>query len=182
MDNLLKGSFIAVLLLLLGGCLGPTYAQRCGGDVNYIVRNESGVIADPEEVGLKFVRVTLDNSPKPAIEYGKTYPVRDIHSLKTVRFPTGCGVYLAEVALEVEGRLMLLRFHHIPMELNFFVDSLPFQEGTFEIDFKSSMELGGMELNCEGLKGKDGKLVLRDIARAGRLVSATNWERTITQQ
>jgi hypothetical protein len=183
MNNLLKGSFIAALILLLGGCSEQIYAQRCGGDVSYIVRNESGEIIDPEEVGLKFVRVKITNSStEPVIEYENENSVRDVDSIKTVRFPTGCGVYLAEVALEIEGRLMLLRFHHIPMELNFFIDSLPFQEGTFEIDFKSNTRLEGMELNREGLKCKEGKCVLRDVAQAGYLVSATNWKRTITQQ
>ena len=50
MNNLLKGSFIATLLLLLGGCSDSIYAQRCGGDVSYIVRNESGEITEPDEL------------------------------------------------------------------------------------------------------------------------------------
>jgi hypothetical protein len=63
----------------------------------------------------------------------------------------------------------------MPPETNFFLDSLPFQEGTFEIDFKSDMYLKSMKLNREGLRGKEGQYFQRGTARHGFLVAAENW-------
>ena len=57
----------------------------------------------------------------------------------------------------------------------FFLDSLPFQEGTFEIDFKSDMYLKSVKLNREGLRGKEGKYFHRGTAKFGHLVAAENW-------
>lgn len=171
MNNFLKGPSIVALILLLGGCSEQIYAQRCGGWVHYIVRDESGAISDPEKAGFKVVRIGKT-------EYGTKASVSGIESIKTVFIQTHCGVSLAEVRLQIESRVMLLRFHNLPAETNFFVDSLPFQEGTFEIDFKDDMSLGSQEFNRAGLKDKDGKLLLHGIAQSGYLVSAKNWKRT----
>ena len=176
MNNLItRVALIVGLILLLFGYSQQIYAQRCGGWMRYVVRDESGAIKDPERAGLKVVRVG-------PTEYETTNSVGGSDSLKTVFIHTYCGVSLAEVSLKIESRVMLLRFHNLPAETNFFVDSLSFQEGTFEIDFKGDMGLRSLELNREGLKDKDGKLLLSGDARAGFLVSANNWKRTITQR
>jgi hypothetical protein len=175
MNNLLKDSFIAVLILL-SGCSEHIYAQRCGGDLSYIVRNKKGEIIDAEKAGLKYIRTVIYKGEEPITNYG--YPWKHIDSAKMLNIKTYCGMYLAEIALEYEGRMMLLRFHNIPAELNFYIDSVPFEEGIYEIDFKSDMELKGQTLNREGLRSKEGKYMLRAYAQAGRLVSAKNWKRT----
>jgi len=174
MNILLRSALIAAVLLLMnmGSAL---YAQRCGGWVRYIVRDENGTITDPETAGLKFVRVN-------GIEYGIKESVAGVESIKAVGFQTHCGKRLVEVVLQIESRVMLLRFHNLPAETNFFVDSLPFQEGTFEIDFKGEMRLAGQELNREGLRDKDGNLLLGGTARVGYLVAANSWKKTINQQ
>ena len=161
-------------ILLLFGCSQQIYAQRCGGGVQYVVRDESGAIKDPEKAELKVVRVGSK-------EYETTNSVGGSDSLKTVFIHTRCGLSLAEVTLKIASRVMLLRFHNLPAEIDFFVDSLSFQEGTFEIDFKGDMGLRSLELNREGLRDKEGKLLLSGTAEAGLLVSANNWKRTAAQ-
>lgn len=176
MNNLrTRAALIVGLTLLLFGCSQQIYAQRCGGWMQYIVRDENGMIQDPQKTLLKSVRVgTTESETKDS--------VGGSDSLKTVIINTGCGLSLAEVRLQIESRVMLLRFHNLPAETNFFVDSLSFQEGTFEIDFEGDRKLGSLELNRTGLKDKEGKILLSATAEAGFLVSANNWKRTSAQQ
>lgn len=183
MNTLLKGTFIVALILLLGGCSEQIYAQRCGGNLTLIMRNENGKITDPGKLGLKYIRVKKRiDSTELVTDYAIKDSVQDVDTIKVIYLDTSCWEYLlVEIAFEIEDRTMLLRFHNFPMELNVFVDSLPFQEGTFEIDFKWDLALKGQELNRKGLKDKDGKRVLREKARAGYLVSANNWIRTNSQ-
>lgn len=185
MNNWLKGSFTVALILLIAGCSEQIHAQRCNGDLRFIVRDESGAFADPENVGFNFVRTKRGNSStEPVIEAepGSNYVLYEFDSIKTVIFETGCGKLLAEMVLQIGSRVMLLRLHNLPAETNFFVDSLPFQEGRFEIDFHGDKRLEGQELNREGLRDKDGKLLLSGTARAGYLVSANNWKKRTAQQ
>jgi hypothetical protein len=163
MNKPLKVLFMAALVFLMSRGSQQIYAQRCGSGVHYIVRDESGLISDPKKMGFDFVR-------NKTTEYG------GVDSVRTVWFPTLCGLRLFEVRLEIEGRVMLLQFHNIPMDLDLIVDSLPFQEGTYQIDFKDDRTLEGLELNRKGLT-KGGNLLL-----SGRVVvSGNNWKRTITQ-
>jgi hypothetical protein len=207
MNRIPKASFVAALILLLSGGTSQTYGQRCGGDVKYILRNERGETVNTEKVVLKFMRkipgphgipVTYagdqirsesldDRIWRLRIEERLLLPDEGderVDSIKVFQIHTGCGMHLVEVALEYESRVMSLRFHNIPEELNFFVDSLPFREGTFEIDFKGDMGLKGQKLDREGVRNKEGKYValLRDTAQAGRLVSAKNWIRTSSKK
>jgi hypothetical protein len=205
MNSILKASFIAALILLLGGDTTQTYAQRCGGSVTYIVRNKKGEIIDTEKVNLRLIRkipiggepVTytgdqlhiggVDSIIRLRIEERLLEPDEGderVDSIKVLLIKTGCGMHLVEVALEYKSRIMLLRFHNIPGDLNFYVDSVPFREGTYEIDFKGDLELKGPKLNREGLRSKGGKYVLlvRDYAQAGRLVAAKNWRRTSSKR
>lgn len=185
MNKLSRRSFFATLILLIGGCAAQIHAQRCGGDVRYIVREESGAITaltDPTNLSIKFVRVNGgDYTAKHFRDSGSSGFVSDSEPIRIIRIQTGCGHLSAEVGLELAGKLMLLRFRNLPGELNFFVDSLPFQEGTFEIDFKDDMGLKHLELNWEGVKDKDGKLWLHGTAQSRGLVSVNNWKRVTTQ-
>ena len=52
-------------------------------------------------------------------------------SLWGLRFQTGCGQRLIEAELEYENQVMIIRFRHVPGEIDFFVDSLLFQEGNW---------------------------------------------------
>ena len=173
MNTLLRSSLILAVMLFMG-MSSETYAQRCGGWVRYIVRDKGGAITDPESAGLKFVRVNGTDYLKDNIA--------GVESIKGVGFQTHCGKRLVEVMLQIESRVMLLRFHNLPPEIDFFVDSLPFQEGTFEIDFKREMRLTGQELNREGLRDKDGNLLLGGTARSGYLVAASSWKKSVNPQ
>lgn len=101
--------------------------------------------------------------------------------MKVLRFQTGCGQRLIEAELEYENQVMVIRFRHVPAEIDFFVDSLSFQEGTFEIDLKDDMALKDQKVNREGLKSKSAKTFLRDTARLGYLVAAENWMKVTAQ-
>lgn len=182
MNRLLEVLFMTALVFLMSLGSGQIYAQRCAGWVRYIVRDENGRITDPETAGLKFVRIgSHEYGIKASVAGIESESVARIDLIKTVGFETYCGLRLVEVMLQIERREMLLRFHNLPADTNFYVDSLPFQEGTFEIDFKRDIRLEGQELNREGLRDKDGNLLFRGTARAGYLVSANNWKRTTNQ-
>lgn len=192
MNALLKTSTIAALLLILAGTTSQTYAQRCGGDFVYFVRNQKGdLIDDKEKLIMRHQKYsTASREMVTKVEDQMFTPVHlvkhpidekvvtpDEHTewVKVLRIQTQCGREFAEVELEYEDQKMVLRFHNMPPETNFFLDSLPFQEGTFEIDFKSDMYLKSMKLNREGLRHKEGKYFQRGTARHGFLVAAENW-------
>jgi hypothetical protein len=179
MNNLLKNSFVAAMMLILSGCLEQTFAQRCAGDISYIIRNERGEIIDAETVELQYIRRFEHNGMESFAGFRSPTYAQDYDAVKMLEFQTRCGLDLAEVALKYEGHTMLLRFHNIPAELNFFVDSVPFREGTYEIDFKnrSGYTLTGVTLNRKGLRSKGEKYLLHRIAELGLLVSSENWRR-----
>jgi hypothetical protein len=201
--KLILNAFIAALILVLGGTTVKTYAQRCGGDLTYVLRNTKGEIIDEEKIDLKYVQNSGAYYPKDLITYdggqvlGSVYlgrhPIDEnvinpekqsdrSDWVKILRFTTACGKSLIEIELEHESQTMLIRFLNIPAETNFFVDSIPFQEGTFEMDFKRDMSLKYQKLNREGLRTKGGKYFLRGTAQYGSLVSAENWIRTTDQK
>ena len=196
MKSILHASFIAAPILLLGSTTNVAYAQRCGGDLVYFLRNTKGQIIQEEKVDLRYVQNSGSFYARDLITgngyqvLGAVYLVRRpidetvitpderTERVKALAFRTFCGLSFVEIQLEHEHQTMVLRFHNLPAETNFFMDSLPFQEGTFEIDFKSDMSLKNQKLNHEGIKTKGGKYFLRSAARMGFLVSADNWIKT----
>ena len=202
MKLILKAS-LAALILVLAGTTVNTYAQRCGGDLTYFLRNTKGELIDEEKIDLRYVQNFGAYYPKDLITHptyqvlGSVYLVREVIDetrinpekrsertewVKILRVSTGCGKSLIEVELEHENQMMVIRFLNIPAETNFCVDSIPFQAGTFEMDFKSDMRLKYQKLNREGLTSKAGNNFLRGTARTGLLVAAENWIRTTDQK
>ena len=192
MNLILRISFMVALIFLLGGSTA-TYAQRCGGDLRYILRDGKGEMIDTEKISVRYItygvgrigsnpndligRQVLDESmPESGVE------VESARSIKILYLKSGCGLRLVEVELEHENRVMALRFHNIPAETNFLVDSVPFRRGTYEIDFKGDMSLKSVKLNRDGLRGKEGKYFLHSSAKAGYLVSADNWIKARTKK
>lgn len=201
--KLIPKACIAALILVFGGTTINIYAQRCGGDLTYFLRNTKGEIVDEEKIDLRYVQNSGAYYSKDLITYTGGQVLGSIYLgryaidptvinpekrsdradwVKILRFETHCGKSLIEIELEHENQIMLLRFLNIPAETNFSVDSIPFQEGTFEMDFKSDMSLKHQKLNREGLKSKDGNIFLRGTAQFGFLVSAENWIRTTDQK
>ena len=180
MNNLLRASFIAALMLILSGCLERTSAQKCAGDISYVIRNGQGEIIDAEKVELKYLRRFTMRGRESFLGFKAPTYAREHDSLKMLKFQTRCGLDLAEVKLKYEGHNMLLRFHNIPQEMNFVVDSVPFGEGTYEINFKNrwAETIEGVTLNREGLRSNGEKSLLGSIAEAGLLVSSENWRKT----
>lgn len=198
----LKAS-IAALILVSAGTTVNTYARRCGGDLTYFLRNTKGEIIDEQKIDLRYVQNSGTYSPKDLITYptgqvlGSVYLGRDTIDqtvidpekrseptewVKILRVGTACGKSLIEIELEHENQIMVIRFLNIPAETNFCVDSIPFQAGTFEMDFKRDMSLKYQKLNREGLRSKAGTNFLRGTAQTGLLVSAENWIRTPDQK
>ena len=197
MNIALKASIIVALILILGGTTVQTYAQRCNGDFVYFLRNQKGdLIDDKEKVDLKRQRYPTSEGlvthvgeqmfgpvhlVKHPIDETVVTPNENTEWVKVLRIKTRCGLSFAEVELEHENQKMVLRFLNSPAETNFFLDSLPFQEGTFEIDFKSDMYLKSQKLNRDGIRHKEGKYFQRGTARIGLLVAADNWTNTTIQ-
>lgn len=182
MNIILKASSTAALILMLGGNAVNAYAQRCASDLTYLLRNKKGEIIDEEKIGLRDQRQTPPGSPahvpRPPTDAKVITLIRpDEHtdSVTVLRFETLCGLRLAEVELQHENQTMVLRFHNIPGDTDFFVDSVAFQEGTFEIDFQNDRRLKNQKLNRDGVRSKEGKYLLRGTAQRGYLVSAENW-------
>lgn len=100
MNNLPKGSFIAAVILILGGCLEQTSAQRCSGEISYTVRNQQGEIIDAEKVGLKYLRRFVQKWRESFAGFRAPTYAMDYDSIKMLKFQTRCGLDLAEVKLK----------------------------------------------------------------------------------
>lgn len=182
---------IAAFIVMLSAIPVTSYAQRCGGDLTYFPRNIKGEIMDEEKIDLTYVQNSKAYFPKDLITHdggqtlGSVYLGREKQNddwVKILRFSTGCGVAFIEIELEHEDQSMLIRFLNIPAEMNFFVDSIPFQRGTYEMDFKSDMSFKFQKLNRDGLTSKAGNNFLRGAAQIGHVVSAENWIRSADQK
>ncbi|MEQ1763434.1 MAG: hypothetical protein ABL984_09850 [Pyrinomonadaceae bacterium] len=57
-------------------------------------------------------------------------------NVSTFGIAMGCGSPLAELSLEYNGKTMNLRFRNI-VEFDGYIDSVPFQAGTFEADIQT---------------------------------------------
>ena len=178
MNFLLKASTSAALILILGGTAAQTYAQRCGGDFVYVLRNQKGELIDDKEKVDARQMSEMVHLVKFPIDEKVVSPDEHAEWVKVLRIQTQCGRRFAEAELEYENQKMVLRFLNMPPETNFFLDSLPFQEGTFEIDFKSDMYLKNQKLNRDGLRHTGGKYFQRGTAKTGLLVAAENWTKT----
>ena len=149
-------------MLLCYLCPLLAYGQRCGGSIDYIVRNEAGEIIDPTLLLIKTDRIALGtiylNHEGAIGQFGD----REIKTVKTVHIRTGCGGSF-KVELKYKGEIMKLIFHHVP-ELNFYVDSIAFRPGAYEIEF--------------GYNGYD----LKKVATKNNIVSPKAWQVSTNNQ
>ena len=139
-------SLLTILALMLGVVDGPdgappvSAAQRCAGTLDYVVRDESGRIMSAANVSIvsvaycAFQRMS-NRFPSAAISRHDEAERFD-PAAETIMFSTECGKPFVHVELEYNGMRMYLVFKNVPSELNFYVDSLPFQEGRFQIDLE----------------------------------------------
>lgn len=178
--------------------------QRCAGSIDYFLRDEKGEFIPASRV--KIVSETVVSTPGVVKEYGArdgiitVNPYRSTRAFEpppgrparggqsevgegpeTLHLFTACGWHLLVVKLEYGGAAMTLRFKNIPPDSNFYVDSLPFQEGEFVIDFRPEGEaegafrrLAGVELMSAEEKGKD--VYLKELSES-IVVSAKAWRR-----
>jgi len=192
-------SIFGVMCLSMGfSSIGPStgsasvvYSQRCGGTLDYLVRDEKGELLSADLVEAKVLEIMLPSGAHAtnlefylpsylhtSVRYARTteYSKEDLERApKSLRFRTGCGVQLIKVALEYRNKRMVLVFRNVPSEANFYVDSLPFQAGKFEIKCGPggvSYEVLG-RLSPEEL---DKDETLKKL-KAAQVVSAKRWKK-----
>lgn len=203
-------------------------AQYCGGTLEYVVRDQNGVIIDALDV-----RVISLSAYHPQIDFNNSFPIHTLirgntsqntlsrsqkeaiksrghsrHSLagrpmsdmteenkarhkpgniedvdvSTFAIRMGCGLPFAELVLEYQRDVMHLRFHNV-RELDGFIDSLSFQNGTFDVDLELAYRdypQDKSRLNMVGLRSGN-NLLLPWHAKNGNLVAATNWKKAVTK-
>lgn len=89
----------------------------------------------------------------------------------------GCGLPFAEMTLKYGGDVMTLRFLNV-RELDGYIDSLPFQKGTFEVDIEAVYKdypNDKSKLNTIGLRSGN-SILLPYYAKSGDLIAAENWK------
>jgi hypothetical protein len=148
----------------------------------YLMPPSSGAIKDYE---LRKTRgekgVPASQLSKADLESEKSYrKPRNIESLhlSTIAIRMGCGLQLVELSLKYDGDLMKLRFVNV-REMDAVLDSVPFQSGTFEIDFDrvyNGYPTDKSNFNLEGLRSGD-EFFLPWHARGNALIDSKNWRR-----
>lgn len=177
---------LGALVLLLSALSAHVYAQRCAGHLLLVLRDKEGTIMDTQNVRLRYLKngpsiyeddqISLQSAQLIRYKFeermgGPDKPSDRSDSIKVLRIFTGCGIKLVEAALEYDNQHMLLRFRNVPAELDFFVDSVPFRRGTYEIDFSDDMKLKGNKLE-QSLEYKHNQIMRFEL-----VVSQVNWKK-----
>src|SRR5688500_9654932 len=118
-------------MIMLGSV--DAYAQRCGDDIWLFVRDANKKVIPPE--AFDSVKVRMDDSPEGILDdkYLKEVPP----GIKSFVIPTGCGYGLAKISLSYKGKVMVLEVINVPGDAgNILLESVPFREGTFQLDLK----------------------------------------------
>lgn len=183
----------------------PLVAQYCGGTLEYVVRDKKNRLIDATAVEV------IENGPAPAfasIRQANPATVENYKLKKLDRAKTdspsssrlakpytfeglpvstfvirmGCRLDLLELSLKLDGEVMKLRFVNI-RELDSVLDSLQFQNGTFEIDLEEvfipyPVDKSNFDLN--GLKSGE-ELFLPWHGKTRTLIAARNWKRVKTE-
>jgi hypothetical protein len=200
-------AFVIVALVLITTVFQiPASAQYCGGTLQYVVRDKEDRVMDAANVEV------IENGPRPAAfasirppsganiaAYeqqklrGKMKADPQDHSgrkpgniegmhVSTFQIRMGCGLPLLELSLKLDGDVMNLRFVNIS-EMDSILDSLPFQSGTFEIDFSNVYDgypTDKSAFNTTGLKSGD-EIFLPWHAKGHALIHSKNWRKVKTK-
>jgi hypothetical protein len=128
------------------GLASVAYPQRCGGTLDYLIRDEKGKLLSADQVraglaeierGILYPNISRPSYLLSSVRYAPNteYPMEELERApKSLQFKTGCKTRLKSVALTYRNQVMILVFRNVPVEANFYVDSLPFQAGMFEIE------------------------------------------------
>jgi hypothetical protein len=161
--------------------------QRCGGTLDYLIRDEKGKLLSADQIRAEVAEsgrsIVFPNLSRPSyllssVHYAPNteYSIEELERApKSLQFKTGCMTRLNKVALLYRNQVMILAFMNVPAEANFYVDSLPFQAGGFEIECSpksGSHEVLG-RMSSEELD-KDGDL---KKLKGAKVVSAKGWKK-----
>lgn len=168
--------------------------QRCAGSVDYLIRDDKGEIISASQITVTVLPVEgYQNWGYGRHPYRSTRafdskssspgsnPRRELVSEpESLVFGTGCNRPLISVKLESRKVTMVLQFKNIPSELNFYIDSLPFQEGEFEIDLKPVFERAFSEprfpIREMSDEEKDKDMHLKELKEA-TVISSREWKK-----
>lgn len=191
---------IGLLFFVLGSQVAAD-AQYCGGTLEYVVRDKNDRVMEASALEI------LENKPSAALAYvrkpsranveayenrklkkrnaaaedhanRKPSNIEGMH-VSTFAIRMGCGLPLLELTLKHEGEVMKLRFLNIS-EMDSALDSLPFQSGTFEIDFAkvyAGYPTDKSNFNMKGLES-GGEIFLPWHAKGSALIDSKNWRKT----
>jgi hypothetical protein len=166
-------------------------SQRCGGSLDYLIRDERGAIISASQIKVTVLPVageedssfgmTPYRSARGYTYYHRSPEDRTRNDIgpepESLTFPTNCSRPLIDVKLEYRNMLMILHFKQVPDELNFFVDSMPFQEGEFEIKLRPKSELyqfsDSQQMSAEE---KSENIYLKELIKSP-VVAAKEWGR-----
>ena len=140
----------------ISGTRTPVYVQSCNpAVVNYIVRDEKGKVLTGTEIKTVHERLpgTIGDASLGAGEVSFAADRKTFYWPDSVDWPTGnklptlefanaatCTMHLTEVTLTYHGKRMRLIFDldigRAQLDRRPVIDSLPFQDGSFELDLK----------------------------------------------
>jgi hypothetical protein len=191
------GKFIVVCLSIgfssIGRSTGSTsvaYRQCCCATLDYLVRDEKGKLLSADRVKAEVLEKVWGNGGDSGdLRFHlPSYLLSSVHNAgntgysmeelerapKSLQFETGCVTRLIKVALEYRDQRMILSFRNTPFETTFYVDSLPFQAGEFEIE--CSRRGSGEILGKLSSKDLDNEKDLKKLKGAA-VVSAKQWKK-----
>ncbi|MEL7193078.1 MAG: hypothetical protein AAFO96_11620 [Bacteroidota bacterium] len=121
---------ITLCLLLAILSISPTFGQRCGSFFAFRVLDGT---SQPLASDLTMATVKWEGS--------MSSPILSLHSYDPTEPPfysldTGCGIRLWKMQMIKGEQVMQLSLKNIPLDTDFLMDAIPFQEGSFEIDFQ----------------------------------------------
>ena len=126
-------------LFFLNALVSVAGAQRCGSFMSVVFLDKNGkplANDSPYEV-----KLTAIDGEKPDARFVGT----DVKKFKSIFFPTGCGILLAELEVAYQSKKMTLKIRRVPMDKDFSIEAPKFAKGVFEIDFENSLQLGKPE-------------------------------------
>ncbi len=147
------------IALFVSVSFSKVYAQRCGGFVAFTFvdstenlkypisfpKNQWNFLDDGREldcdviykVGGLEIKILDDRPGKDCIQIGNDYDMPVYH------MPAGCGFKVRIVLISRNEKQMRLNVKNAWMEMEYFVDSIPFLEGEFTIDLETATRMEG---------------------------------------
>jgi len=167
-----------LLVLAFIGSVERTFAQLCTGSSLYTIRDETG--SPMSEAQLKKAAITQigiwdavrEKDEKGQVYFRSSYPADTtlIPLTNPLSFASTCGS-MNNITLQYGGRSMRLYFENRDDWSQFVVDSLPFQDGIFQL--KKVQDGDKQRLRCDEVDQPQPS-VRKCVVRADDWVKITN--------